>query len=69
MQGAQPKRSGGYRRPTAFAEADRWLPDGQKVALNLRIGAHMPLDLVGDLIPGWAFDAGEQVVHLGVKVG
>src|SRR6478609_4154860 len=62
-----PTRSGGGRRPAPLAEVDRGLPDGLKVALNPRIGVHILLDLCGDLIPGLAFETGEEVVHVGMK--
>jgi hypothetical protein len=60
------KRSGGYRRPTALAEVDRGLSDGLKVVPNPWIGVEITLYLIPDLIPGLAFEAREEVVHVGV---
>ena len=60
------KRSGGLRNPTALAEVDRGLPDGLKLGPNLRVGVQISLYLIPDLILGLAFEAGEEVVHVGV---
>jgi hypothetical protein len=51
---------------TAVPEVDRGLPDGLKVIPNLRVGVEISLDLILDLIPGLALEAGEKVVHVGV---
>ena len=50
-----------------MAEVDRGLPDGPKLILNLGIGVEIGLYLSPDLIPGLAFEAGEEVVHVGVE--
>ena len=62
-----PKRSGSLGNPTALAEVDRGLPDGLKLVPNLGIGVQIGLYLSPDLLPGLAFEAGEEVVHVGVK--
>src|SRR5690349_16663551 len=63
-----PNRSGGRRRrqPTAIAEGDRWLSDGLKVASNCWVGVQIRLYLIADLVLGLAFEAGEEVVHVGM---
>ena len=66
-QTTPPKRSGGLGNPTALAEVDRGLPDGLKLVPNLGIGVQIGLYLSADLIPGLAFEAGEEVVHVGVE--
>ena len=66
-QTTPPKRSRGLGNPTALAEVDRGLPDGLKLVPDLGIGVQIGLYLSADLIPGLAFEAGEEVVHVGVE--
>ena len=50
-----------------MAEVDRGLPDGLKLIPNLGIGVEIGLYLSPDLLPGLAFEAGEEVVHVGME--
>jgi hypothetical protein len=43
------------------------LPDSLKLVPNLGIGVEILLYLISGLIPGLAFETGEEVVHGGVK--
>jgi hypothetical protein len=42
------------------------LPDGLKLVPNLGIGVKITLYLILYLMMGFAFEAGEEVVHVGV---
>ena len=62
-----PKRSGGWRKPTAVAEGSRGLTDALKVRPDLWIGVQISLYLLADLILGLAFEAREEVIHVRVS--
>jgi hypothetical protein len=60
-------RSGRLGNPAAVSEVDRGLPDCLKLVPNLGIGVQIGLYLIPDLLPWLALEAGEEVVHGGVK--